>query len=340
MSKGDHNGSRKKVLVIRYGAIGDHIFLTPVFPLLKRDGYHITMNTTEAGRNLLKLNPYIDEFLIHDSSIPANEELTRHWEKISQGYDRVINFSESIEGSLSKVEWRDDYYKSKEERHAECNVNFYDHTLAWAGYPNNGERGQLHFSQLEHSFMRAYRKKYKKKFLVLWSLSGSSGHKTYPFTEYVARKFLEMNPDAMILTVGDPLCELLEWSHPQTKCYSGKWPIRQSMLATKYVDLVVSTDTGLIHAAGCYDTPKILLLSSTTEENLSKYFTNCTNLSADVLCQPCHRLHYSMKNCLLDAKLKTPECMTKLKPAEVYLAMEEAYTKWKERHGSTNLSHA
>jgi len=101
--------------------------------------------------------------------------------------------------------------------------------------------------------MRSYRKKHKGKFLILWSLSGSSGHKTYPFTEFVAKGFLDKHPDAMILTVGETLCELLEWSHPQTKCYSGKWPIRKSLIMAKYADLIIAPETGIANAAGCFD---------------------------------------------------------------------------------------
>jgi ADP-heptose:LPS heptosyltransferase len=46
------------------------------------------------------------------------------------------------------------------------------------------------------------------------------------------------------------------------------------MALTKFVDLVISPDTGVLHASGCYDTPKIGLLGHTTIENITKYFKN------------------------------------------------------------------
>ncbi len=321
----------KKALIIRYGALGDHVILTPIFPLMKADGFHITMNTVRRGKEVLKCNPYIDEWMDHDSAIPPNDELQKHWDKISQGFDKVINLSESIEGRLAKVEYRDDFYDSQERRHLKCNKNFYDHTLESAGYPEvKGKNGELYFSRLEEKLARAYRNKYGNKFLIVWSLAGSSVDKAYPFAEFVAKEFLDRYSDSMIITVGDEFCRLIEWEHSRTKNYSGKWDVRMSLIMTKYADLVIGTDTGIMHAAGCFDTPKILMLSSNTVENISKYWDNCVSLSAGVSCQPCHRIHYSRAHCLLDSKLGTPLCMSTLNANDILFSMEQIYESWKE----------
>ena len=42
------------------------------------------------------------------------------------------------------------------------------------------------------------------------------------------------------------------------------------MILTKLVDLVISPDTGVLHASGAFDTPKIGLLGHTTIENITK----------------------------------------------------------------------
>ena len=326
------SASKKTVCVTRIGAIGDMIITTPVYPLLKADGYKVIANTSIRGWEILKHNPYIDEFLEHDTSIPPDEQLTKHWENIKKGYDKFINLSGSIEGSLSKVSDRDDFYQDKEVLHKECNVNFYDRTLELAGYGHiKGQNGQLFFSPLEETLARGYRRKYKKKFLIMWVLSGSSPHKTWPWVEYTAKMFMSQHPDVVIMTVGEELCKLLEWSHPQTKCYSGLWGVRKTLIMTKYVDLVVGTDTGIMHGAGCFSTPKILLHSANTKENLSKYWLNCTDLSAGMKCQPCHRMHSTREFCNLDSKLLTPACMSKLKPDKVYVEMSRIYNIWKEK---------
>ena len=323
--------SVKKAIIIRYGAIGDQIILTPILGLLKADGYRTVFNTTETGKIVTMHNPHIDEYLMHDSSIPPTDELTRHWNKITKGYDKVINLSESIEGSLAKVKWHDDFFWSKERRHLKCNKNFYDHTLELAGYPKvKGKNGELYFSPLEEKWAKKYREKQGNRFLILWALSGSSIHKAYPFAEYVAIKFLQEHRDSMIITCGDSLCQLIEWDHPRSKKWSGTMPLRNVLIMTKYVDLVVGTDTGILHAAGCFPTPKIIMHSSNTKENVSKYWENCFDISADVHCQPCHRLHYSMEHCVADAKLGSPLCMAQIKPELLYANLEAVYRKWKE----------
>ena len=279
---------------------------------------------------VLRHNPNVNTFLKHDESIPADHRLDEHLAELDKDYDKAINLCESIEGTLAKVEWREDFNWTKEKRHEECNKNFYDFTLDWGGYGDiKGRNGQLHFTHFEERLAKGSLKKHSGKFVILWSLSGSSAHKTYPYSEYIAHLFLSRHRDAVILTVGDEICELIEPHGNRIKNYSGKWPIRKSLIMTKYVDLVIGPDTGLMHGAGCYDTPKILMLSSNTEENLSKHWENCTNLSAGVTCQPCHRLHYTKQTCVLDNDLKTPICMTKLSGEVVLEAMEQVYQDWK-----------
>ncbi len=327
----------KKCLIIRIAAYGDAICVTPILPLLKQDGYHITFSTSERGKEVLLNNPYIDIFHDHDEDIPANDELTRYWKELSIGYDRVINLTESIEGSISKAENRADFNWPKEKRHAECNVNFYDRTLELAGYPDiKGRNGELYFSDEEHIIAKNFKRKHNDKFVIVWGLSGSAFHKTYPYAEYVAEAFFKNHKDVLFVTVGDNLCRILEFNLPNTYKTCGHWSMRRSMAMTKYADLVIGTDTGLMHAAGCYDTPKILLLSANTEENLSKYWKNCMNLSANVPCQPCHRLVKSLGACPTDNNNLIlghyPVCMSKLDAKIVLNAIEEVYYKWQSRH--------
>lgn len=318
----------KKVIVHRFGAFGDNIIITPIFRALKEDGYHVTFNTTDRGMDVLKYNPFIDVFRQHDASIKPDDKFDEYLANINKDYDRAINLCGSIEGTLAKVPWKEDFKWSKEKRHKECNKNFYDFSLEWAGYGNiKGKNGELYFSDLEERRAKEFRNKYKGKFLVLWVLSGSAVHKAYPYTEHVARKLLEVYHNMVIMTVGDSACELIEWSHPRTKNYSGKWSIRKTLIMTKYADLVIGPDTGILHAAGCFDTPKILFLSSNTEENLSKYWENCINLFADVECHPCHQLHYSWDYCSMDWTMNATQCTAKLKPLVVFNAVKEVYGK-------------
>jgi ADP-heptose:LPS heptosyltransferase len=317
----------KKVLVIRLGAIGDMIIITPLLRLLKQDGYYVTLYTKKSGAHILKHNPNIDKVLLHDDDIKL-DELEALYIKISRGYDKVVNLSMSIEGTLVKTEGRSDFNWDQVKRHAACNVNYYDRTNDLGGYIETGLNGELFFSPLEHSQARKFRRKYAGRFMVIWVLSGSSYHKAYPYAEYVAKALCKY-PEIMICTVGDAMAELLEWDLLNTKRYANRWEIRKSMIMTKYADLVVGPDTGMLHAAGCYDTPKILLLSSATDENISKHWKNKHVLTANVECYPCHRLITTLQACPLEPGLGTPVCMSQLHSKSVFNAIESEYLKWR-----------
>ena len=169
--------------------------MTCVLPVLKSQGWHITVNGGARVLEVLRRNPHVDVFLEHDESIKPGEELTKYMDGLNKGYDKSIDLSESIEGSLARVPWRDDFHKSKEERHKECDVNFYDRTLELCGCEEKGWNGELYFSKMEERLARQMRKKYRGKFLILWALSGSSPHKSYPFSEYIMSILLDRHKD-------------------------------------------------------------------------------------------------------------------------------------------------
>lgn len=325
----------KKALLIRLGAYGDCVMASPLFRLLKADGYHTTANVNPRGRTVFENNPYIDEFMVHvDDSVPG-EKLEEHWKEISEGFDRVINLSGSIEDGLLKTPQSEEAKWPKWKRHAVCDVNYYDRTLEVGGYPHlKGLNGELYFSKEEEEWARMIRAQHKNRFLVLWSLSGSSIHKFYPYAEFVGPKFLDEHPSAVIFTVGEPACKLLEWTHSRNKKRVGTWSIRKSFIMAKYADLVVGPETGVLNAAGCFETPKIVLLSHSSHENLSKYWKNCVPVEADprhAPCHPCHKMIYHSSDCVINKSIGVPVCMAHLEPRILLDAMETTYKQWEEK---------
>lgn len=347
MSTSDNIGSPRKALVIRYGAFGDAVMITPVLRLLKEEGYEITLNCSEYCRSVFDSNPNIDHFIVHTTNSIPNNQLDKYWEEMGKGYDRVINLSESIERTLLKMEGDAEFKWSHEKRHSECNVNYYDRTLELSGFKQRGVLPELHWSREEETWAQKLRWQYRSRFLILWSLSGSSFHKVYHAADEVARRFLDNHSDAVTITVGGDMERLLEWDHPSTRKKCGVWSIRKSMIMTKYANLVVGTETGIMNASACYDTPKVIMLSHSSEENLTKYWKNCTALHSNVPCYPCHQLHYTLGSCPLEKisdetplqftndkiKFRTreeyPACMAKLNPIELYDVLEEYYDIWK-----------
>lgn len=354
----------KTAIVVRYGAFGDNTMVTPVLRLLKEEGYHVTLNCRKASSAIFDNNPHIDKLLFHDEGMPNGETLSQFWKGLEKSCDRFINLSGSIEEGLLPAEGKHVPYNwSHELRHAKFNVNYYDRTLELSGFPDKkGLNGEIYFNQEELAFGQKLRNQYQNRFWVLWALSGSAFHKTYPWADQVAKAFLNKYRDAITMTVGDDACRLLEWDHPQNKKRSHIWSedYRKSVIACKFADLVVATETGLANVAGCFDTPKVIMLSHSSVENLTKYWVNCKSLTpTNVSCYPCHKLHYTLKSCPLDTlaeippklwnveqhlvgNVEAPICTSRMKPETVLDALEEAYHDWKYRrkYGRIDARHA
>ena len=313
----------KRALTIRYGAIGDSIVITPALKRLKEMGYYVILNTSSRGLEVLKNNPNVDEFIPHDESIPISK-VVEHWEELKKKipHDLFINFSESIECNIALHPRNPLYVYSKKERMEKCNVNYYDTTEKWAKLEGCQKTPELFFTAEEEESVKKHLK--PDKYNILWCLSGSGSNKAYPWTDYVMGECIKNMPDVHFITVGSERCQILEDivnEFPEGKVtqLAGRIPIRESLLLTKLVDLVISPDTGVLHASGCYDTPKIGLLGHTTKENITKYFKNDYSIESGAECAPCMRLIYEYEvQCPLDWVSKAAYCMHSIEPLTLY----------------------
>lgn len=320
----------KKALIVRYGAYGDVLVITPVIKKLKELGYYVIVDTTERGREILANNPYIDKITDRPSdSVPMNE-LDKEWERQLEEYkpDYYKNFTESLEVSIALHPKSPVYIYPKKDRMARSNVNYYDFTAKWAGLEGLDKHGEMFFTEEEETKAKGYLR--KGCFNILWCLSGSGKNKAYPWSEYVMGEILKNYKDIHIITVGDLRCQLLEsLEDKDITNLSGEIPLRISACLTKFVNLVVSPDTGVLHAAGCYPTPKIGLLGHSTKENITKYFENDYSIEAKCECAPCFRLIYDHTiQCPIDPNTHACWCMAYgIDPKEIYGRFEEVYRK-------------
>lgn len=324
--------TNKECLVIRYGALGDAIWASAVVAQLKKDGYYIVYNASPYGAQVLRDNPNIDEFLLQEPDAIPDSELGEYWETISEGFEKVVNLCGSVEGKLLKREGTEDFGWSDSKRRRECGgTNYIDSTMAAAGYPEiKGAKTELHFSDYEEELAQVFRDRFRDKFLVLWSLAGSAFHKLYPWAPQVGAEVTRRLEDAVVITVGDNLCHMLEWDAPRTLNKAGVFTVRQSMILTKYVDLVVGSETGILNAAACYETPKIVFMSHSSPTNLTKYWQNAVPMrDKDCKCQPCHKIIYSSNHCPPGRREPSAtQCMDGIDPVEVFKTIKQFYGAW------------
>jgi len=328
---------RKEALVIRYGALGDMIMITPVLRQLKKDGYHVVLNCSEYGSQVLKENPNIDEYIIQQKDVIPNNQLDEYWAEIGKGFDKVVNLTATIEDDLLKVQGKEEFNWSHSKRKKECNKNYIDYSMLRAGYDLKGEDTELYFSESEEQLARIFLDHYKDKFLIVWAMSGSSMHKVYPFSEYIAGSICQKYGDeTIIVTVGDDTARQIEWNLPNTLPRCGLFTIRQSMILTKYANLVIGPETGILNAAGCYETRKIIFMSHSSEENLTKYWKNTTALHPEnCRCHPCHKLIY-VDTCPKGKLAGRPKCAENIRPETVFKTFEHYFKGWKNDRDTSN----
>lgn len=332
--------------VARYGALGDGIIMSPLLRQLKKDGYHVTLNASTYGLDVFKHNPNVDNLIIQERDAIPNQELGNYWDFWATQYDKYVNLSESIEGDLLKVEGRKEFFTSKKWRNDTCgSINYYDYTFKRAGYGEEtyGQNGELFFTDAEDRRAKEFFAKYKDKFVIVWALNGSSHHKVYPLMEAVLLELFKQYKDMVCVTVGDTVAKLLEFDHPQLITKAAEWKIRESLIATKYANLVVGPETMITNASGCFDTPKITFLSHSNHTNLCKHWKNdfCLEPNQAISpCYPCHQLKYNKDACPIGSVVDTitdviignaPLCAVSIEPGRVMEQIGNLYDCWKEK---------
>jgi ADP-heptose:LPS heptosyltransferase len=293
----------KRACIVRYGALGDMVMITPLIKQLAQDGYEVTMNITPYAAPIIENNPYVSNIVIQEREAIPNRDLGGYWGEWAGDYERYINLSESIEGKLLKVEGRRDFHTSKAFRSAVAgNVNYYDWTMTLGGYPDLvGTRGELFFTPTERKEARKLREELRGRFVVGWAVNGSSHHKIYPLTEPVLHEWLAEHADATVFLLGGPEAQRYEFDHPQVVRTCGTWPLRKTLgFIAMVADAMVGPESMAMNVAACYDVPKITFLSHSNRANLTKYWVGDYSLEPDVAvapCWPCHQLHYTVESC-------------------------------------------
>lgn len=319
-----------RYLVVRLGAYGDNLIVSPLLSHLKKVGHEVYVLTSEQGQEIFKHNPNIDKLIQHKRDSIPNSELGKYFESVKQAYecDKLLDLCESIEMKLALHPLDPKYNWTKQERKVLCNKNYYDFTFEQAGFPGiKGARPEIYFSEEEEHNYIPFREQLIGYYVIIWGLSGSGLNKSYPYAPYVINSILSKYPKVKFITVGDEACEILECgmpNHSRIVKKSGKWSFRESALAVKHADLVIAPDTGLLHIAGCFSAAKIGLLNHSTIENITKYFENDNSIEADCDCAPCFRLIYnSVVQCPKGPVTKACLCMSDgIKPKKLLERIE------------------
>lgn len=358
----------KTACVVRYGGFGDMIQTAGILPALKREGFHVTVMTTPKGQDILRHDPHIDAWIIQDEDQVPNHELHLYWRAWEQRFERFVQLSESIESTLLAIPGRANHGWPDVVRRARLNVNYHEFTAELAQvpfapdakfYPSIDEAAQtqrylMHVQQRVANAPRPQQRNAAQAimglppafksaplvqpvFHIMWCLSGSSVHKAYPHMDAVIAQILMDMPEAAIHLTGDAACQILEagWEEePRVFRQSGEMTIRQTLALAQECDLVIGPETGVLNAVAFEpEVGKVVMLSHSSHENLTKHWVRAMSIEPNreaAPCYPCHRLHYDRTFCPMEQETHAAMCAFSINPATVYSAVHLVYQQWKE----------
>lgn len=323
----------KKAAVVRYGAWGDSLQASSVFPGLKEQGFHITLYTTPRAYEVVSADPHIDEVILQDVDQVPNTALGHFWANERQKYDRWVNLSESVEATLLALHDRIASSWPKELRHEVCNKNYVEFQHKIAGVPYDRPHVKFYPTLEEKNWAYDEKLTIGADPLVMWVMAGSSVHKVWPHIDPVFARILLDYPKAKIVTVGDERCRMLDepWrNEPRIVRKCGVYSIRQTLALAQVCDIVVGPETGVLSGVSMEPMPKIVFLSHSTVENLTRDWINTYSLfSTRTACYPCHKLHYSWDTCMRNNDSGkywegTAQCQVDIPPDAFLMAFQKA----------------
>jgi ADP-heptose:LPS heptosyltransferase/predicted SAM-dependent methyltransferase len=333
--KSKEKPKQKTCGVVRYGAFGDLIQASSVFAALKDEGYHITLYTSPPGDEVIKHDPNIDAFYLQDKDQVPNHLLGEFWDYHKQRYDKWVNLSESVEGTFLALPGRTLHNWPPLLRHQLMDRNYLDVQHGIAGV--EGERRMRFYpTQDEVNWARKQRQK-MGEFLVAWPLAGSSPHKLWPGLDGVVASLMIDFPQLEVVFMGGDAAKLLEqgWEKERRvhkRC--GQWSIRQSMAFMAHVDMAIGPETGLMNCAAYEEYPKVVFLSHSSENNLTRDWPNTHSLWGKNTHCPgrgeneapaCHQLHYNWDHCK-KTEQSVAQCQADISGEEAYKVIWHAVT--------------
>lgn len=344
----------RKVLISRFGAVGDHLHATHLPRLLKQKaGFdYVAVEYNPKGKEAWLSNPFVDEHIhFNPQHLPQREwsynTLAKRWEAMLENgkFEKHINLQMSIEYGYIAMENMPDYYRDDEYRRTKFGGhNYYDQTSLWAGYPEwCGEKGELYFLEQEENLVKGfYEEKYKDNFVLIANLSGTSKHKIFYNAEPIIKEFLARHLDAICFTMGDKdVAEHIEFKGERIKNCAGIIPYRQSMLMTKYANCTIGAESGLMVAATLLGCPTVQLMTAASVKNHGGDFANDYSVQSPAKCSPCHKGPYDYIGCPTFDHLgiKYPSCV-KFQSWQILDQLEKVYDNYrtKKENKSSSLS--
>jgi ADP-heptose:LPS heptosyltransferase len=252
---------RKKILIIRFSAIGDVVLTSPIIRVLKMSGYEVHYLVKRQFKSAIQNNQYIDKlFTLEEAGLKKRLRL----EKYGMVIDLQNNLkSLKIRSGLSKdikIVNKENLKKLVLVRagldllNSEHIVDRYFKAIENTGVKNDGKGLDFYLSddfkislnKTEYSIEQAY---------IAWIIGASYPKKTLP-SEHIIQTCNVLKIPVMLLggvqdeKKGAYIVSTVIGKNVHNLC--GKLSLEESAFMVKKASLVLSNDTGLMHIAAAY----------------------------------------------------------------------------------------
>lgn len=318
----------KKVLIFRFGAIGDVVHSTALFRSLKKYDPEISVHylTNKTPSQLLENDPDLDKLWI------AEEKSYKYLSKIAkelkkEKFDLCINLQPSIRTKIFSI-----LTGSK-------NILIYKKTFKIHAVKNFWITAKPLFKDiiLDKEIKIFIPEEIKEKIssqldtgkkIIGFNMGANTARqgRKWPLKYWMelAKNIIEKYDCEIVLTGSQEDREssetLLDIS-PNIKSFCGKLNIVESAALLSKCDVVISGDTGPLHIATAVGTPVIGLYGSMPVLRTGSYGENSSVLYSDRNCVPCNK-----RKCkyIKKKELYTP-CMKDITPDKVFNLVEKHF---------------
>jgi len=301
--------------IVRIGAKGDALWASSPAALLKEQGYRVTAYVATTGEEVLRHDPNIDRLVTLPNGVLDDDDLIAFWAHEAGKYDKWVNLIGSVEQRLLFHPSSNEFFLPQALRHRFGNVNYLEMIHDYADLPHDF-RQKFHPTEAEAKWARETRARLPNGPVVVLNCAGSGPAKTWPH----AQEFLRLMDAAGIVTVllGDTGGLDLEELSERTPIVGTDWPVRGALAFAQIADAVVATESMIANAVAMEPMLKVILLSHSSNENLTKHWKNTAAIEPQgVSCHPCHRIHATLAFCAKDTATGCAACMASATAATV-----------------------
>lgn len=312
------------IFIVAYRAFGDAIFSLPFIEHIReiypKEKYHIHADLNLKAEHIYHNHPAIDSISIYE---PDGGDPETRWERAEERWRnidnelhpvKVFNLQDTIERSCIANPEQPEFFEWTNEQRAQkySKTNFtLNHFEKFHMEPPPsiyaGYLGEIAYTDQEKEWAVEWRSKHRDDFVVIIPIAGTTAQKFIPYLEVVSHLITKDYKDSIIYLTGDGVDKSGSWFNERT-IPAFKSSFRQIALMTKYADMVIGAETGIMAAAGMWGTPKIYFANTSSIYQLAHLTKNDYSVQSLAECSPCFKACYSTEHCPKTIE-KLPYCV-------------------------------